>query len=397
MVIGSGARGHFHPGDKVTFSIMWTDIKFASMAVKHEQNLVGSLMFVVFLMGAVLQYFKDALSSMIGKGSAKDYVEMLLMFPLSLGMLGFLGWVFFDSSWLNFDDEEKERELKTSRWVKFSVLFLLPSVKLMSSYTWKDPTATNLMDWGTEVANQIKCFLVILLAYFSLCVSYRSGLGRLFQPFTVPRSKIYTDEKGQKFEVNFIGTTLSILLIVFPCWYSSTVPIGRLFLILSGNSDKMVSVTAPYSGRYLSDSADGRAICDGVIMLFVLYSFIVTFASCVKVTFFLKGNFNYMKFAPIPLTPLAILFCDQLCSFGIEKSYGAQDWIFVACYVMVSFVAYVSLVSPPDSLTAVLFQPHIPMINIVTDLPEMAEVEKPRTTAVFPDNSKSTSDEVVAK
>ena len=357
------------------------------MSIKHERNLVGSLMFVIFLMGAVFRYFLEALSSIIGKGSVKDYVEMLLIFPLSLGILVFLGWVFLDSSWLNFDDEDKNMEWKTSRWVKFLILFLLPIVKLFSSYTHKDPKATDLGAWGLEIAHQIQNFLVILLAYFSLCVSHRSGLGRLFQPFTVPRSKLYTDNKGQKFEVNFIGTSLAIILIVTPCWMASDVSIGRLFLILSGNADKMASVTASSTERYLSSTMEARAISDAVILLFTVYSFTVTFVSCVKVTFFLKGNYNYLKFAPIPLTPLAILFSDQLCSFGIEKSYGAQQWIKMLCHVLVSFVAYVSLASPPDSLTAIMFQPHVTMINIVTDLPELKEVEKPRTAVVFPDGS----------
>lgn len=358
------------------------------MSIKHERNLVGSLMFVIFLMGVVFRYFKEALSSMLGKGNEKDYVEMLLIFPLSLGMFVFLGWVFFDSSWLNFDDEEKDKEWKTSRWIKFLVLFLLPLVKYFSASAHKDPKATDLGPWGLEVAHQIQNFLVILLAYFSLCVSHRSGLGRLFQPFTVPRTKLYTDEKGQKFEVNFIGTSLAIIFIVAPCWMAADASIGRLFLILSGNADKMASVAAKSTGRYLSSSMEARAIADAVILLFSIYSFTVTFVSCVKVTFFLKGNLNYMKFAPIPLTPMAILFSDQFCSFGLEKGYEANQWLMMLFYVLVSFVAYVSLVSPPDSLTAVLFQPHIPMINIVTDLPEMKEVEKPRTAVVFPDENK---------
>lgn len=379
---------------------MWTSLKkyqkllklickiLENMSIKYERNLVGSLMFVIFLMGVVFRYFKEALSSMLGKDNEKDYVEMLLIFPLSLGMFVFLGWVFFDSSWLNFDDEEKDKEWKTSRWIKFLVLFLLPLVKYFSASAHKDPKATDLGPWGLEVAHQIQNFLVILLAYFSLCVSHRSGLGRLFQPFTVPRTKLYTDEKGQKFEVNFIGTSLAIILIVAPCWMAADASIGRLFLILSGNADKMASVAAKSTGRYLSSSMEARAIADAVILLFSIYSFTVTFVSCVKVTFFLKGNLNYMKFAPIPLTPMAILFSDQFCSFGLEKSYDANQWLMMLFYVLVSFVAYVSLVSPPDSLTAVLFQPHIPMINIVTDLPEMKEVEKPRTAVVFPDENK---------
>jgi hypothetical protein len=359
------------------------------MSIKHERNLVGSLMFVIFLMGAVFRFFLEALSSMIGKGSARDYVEMLLIFPLSLGILGFLGWVFLDSSWLNLDDEDKNNEWKTSRWVKFLILFLLPLIKCFSSYSQKDPKAADLGPWGLEVAHQIQNFLVIILAYLSLCVSHRSGLGRLFQPYTVPRSKIYTDEKGQKFEVNFIGTSLSIILIVAPCWMASDVSIGRLFLILSGNGDKMVSVATKTAERYLSDGMEARAIADSLILLFTFYSFTVTFVSCVKVTFFLKGNLNYLKFVPIPLTPMAILFSDQLCSFGLEKSYNAQHWIKILCFVAVSFVAYVSLVSPPDSLTAVLFQPHVPMINIVTDLPELKDKEKPRTAVVFADEKKN--------
>ena len=351
------------------------------MTVKHEQNLVGSLMFVIFLMGSVIRYFWEALSCIIGKGSKRDYVEMFLMFPLSLGMIGFLVWVFFDSSWLNFDDEDKEMEWKTSRWIKFLILFTLPLAKLFTAST----ETTDYNVWGLVLAHQIKQFLVIFTAYLSLCSAYRSGLGRLFQPFTVPRSKIYTDEKGQKFEVNFIGTTLAIILIVAPCWMASDVSIGRLLLFLSGNSNKIANSTS--AGAGLFPTAQGRAFADVLILLFCFYSFTVTFYSCSKVTFFLKNN-NYLKFAPIPLTPLTILFSDQLCSFGVDKAYGATQWIQMLCYVLVSFVAYMSLVSPPDSLTAILFQPHVPMINIVEDLPDIKQPERPRTAVVFPAESK---------
>lgn len=361
------------------------------MAVKHEHNLVGSLMFVIFLMGAVGRYSYEALRNMIGKNMSRDLVEMILMFPSSLGMLGFLAWVFFDSSWLNFDDEDKEKEWKTSRWFKFLLLFVLPVLKLFSAATWDK---TDVRAWGIEVSHQLQCFLVILLAYFSLCASYRSGLGRLFQPFTVPRSRIYTDEKGQKFEVNFVGTILSIVLIVWPCWNSLTATLGRLFLFVTGNVEAVPQVPIDLqTSRFLSNSAEGRAIADAVLLAFILYSFAVIFFSCVKVTFFLKGQLNYLKFAAIPLTPIGILFTDQLCIYRIEP-YKTQDWIAMLCYVVVSFVAYVSLVSPPDSLTAVLFQPHVPMINIVNDLPDLTaagEIERPRSTAVFPEDKKKSS------
>lgn len=369
------------------------------MAIKHEHNLVGSVMFVIFLMGSVARCAYEALRVMIGKEMSRDMVEMVLIFPVSLGLLVFLGWVFFDSSWLNFDDEEKDKQWRTSRWVKFSVLFVLPLLKLCSGVTWKKD---NLGLWGVEVAYQIQCFLVILLAYLSLSVSYSSGLGRLFQPFTVPRSRIYTDEKGQKFEVNFIGTILSIVLIVWPCWQSLTETLGRLFLFVSNNRVAVREVTADITtiqtSKFLTNTADGRAIADAVVLCFILYSFTVIFFSCVKVNFFLNEKYNYLKFAAIPLTPVAILFTDQLCTYQIDP-YKGREWISMMCYVVVSFVAYVSLVSPPDSLTAVLFQPHIPMINIVNDLPDMkatGEIERPRSTAVFPDTPKE-SDEKKSK
>lgn len=360
------------------------------MAVKHEHNLVGSLMFVIFLMGSIATCSYNALRIMIGTGMTRDFVEMVLIFPVSLALLGFLVWVFFDSSWLNFDDEEKDKEWKTSRWLKFSVLFILPLLKLFSGVTYDKK---DLGIWGEEIAHQIQCFLVIILAYFSFCSSYNSGVGKLFQPFNVPRSKIYTDEKGQKFEVNFVGTVLSIALVVWPCWQSLTQTLGRLFLFLSGNTIQVPEVVVDIAtSKVLSNNADGRSIADVVILLFILYSFTVIFISCVKVTFFLKGTYNYLKFAAIPLTPIVILFTDQLCNYQI-KPYKTQDWIAMLCYVVVSFVAYVSLVSPPDSLTAVLFQPHIPMINIVTDLPdikEASEIERPRSAVVFSETSSET-------
>lgn len=108
--------------------------------------------------------------------------------------------------------------------------------------------------------------------------------------------------------------------------------------------------------------------------------------SCVQVTFFINsGALNYLKFTPIPLTPLVILFSDQFCTYGVVK-YSIHRWVIVLCHVIINFVAYVSLVSPPDSLTAILFQPHVPMISTVADLPEIdMNAEKPRATAVFPE------------
>lgn len=355
------------------------------MAVKYESNLVGSLMFVLFLMGSVAKYTFDAIVVMISIKVKRDLIEAVLVFPTSLGVLIFLGWVFFDSSWLNYDDEEKDSHWKTSRWIKFLVIFALPIMKL---FTNACTDTSNLSEWGREVSRVVLDLLVFILAYLSLCFPYNSGLGRLFQPFTVPRSRVYTDEKGQKFEVNFIGTTLSILLIVLPCWKSLAEPLGRTFLFITGNS------TAAPTGKVVSDaktvlssSPEGRAIADAVLILLFLYTFLVIFFSCVKVTFFLKGSHNNLKFAPITLTPLAILFTDQLCDYSVVR-YKAPEWITMLCYAIISLVAYISLVSPPDSLTAVLFQPHIPMIDIIKDLPNAkagASIERPRSAVVFPD------------
>lgn len=365
------------------------------MTIKHENNLVGSLMFIIFLMGSVGRYGYEALSSMLGKGNERDLVEMILIFPASIIMIGFLGWVFFDSSWLNLDDEDKEKEWRTSRWIKFSVLFILPVMKVFSMATWDSKEITL---WGSEISRQIQDFAVITLAYISLCSSYSSGLGRLFQPFTVPRSRIYTDEKGQKFEVNFIGTTLSIFLIVWPAWNSLTPIIGRIFLYFNNYIDKTAQTLANTADarKYDLHTPESRLIADIVMLLLLIYAFSVIFASCVKVTFFLKGNYNYLKFAPIPLVPIGIMFTDQLCKYGV-KPYNIQIWIGMLCYVLLSFWAYVCLVSPPDSLFAICFQPHVPMISLVSDLPEIKESpEKPRTTAVFPEGKSSKSKELAA-
>lgn len=198
---------------------MWTTLSLQKMAVKHDRNWIGSLMFVFFLMGAT---FTTTAFALIGMANWNPF-ESLVVLPVALGLFGYLGWVFMDSSWLNFDDEEKDNYWKTSRWLKFSPLFLLPLVKFLAEYVNKvDKT-------GVRMANLMQDFLVILLGYISLCVSRGSGLGRLFQPFTIPRSRVYTDEKGQKFEVNFIGTALSILLVVFLSWRSMPEHLGRIY------------------------------------------------------------------------------------------------------------------------------------------------------------------------
>ena len=340
------------------------------MTVKHDRNWVGSLMFFIFLLGSAALSTVIAFTKMISK---YDFYEGGLVLPVGLALFWYLGWVLFDSSWLNFDEEEKEKCWKTSRWIKFLPIFLLPLVKLFKTKS------------GADTAHLIQMTLSFLLGYLSLCMPYGSGLGRLFQPFTIPRSQVYTDEKGQKFEVNFVGTTLSILLIIFPSWLSMSDPLGRIYSFIVGLN---VSVLVTKM-KFLSDTQEGKLIADIVVLVFILYSFVVMFMSCVKVTFFLNtSSMNYLKFAPIALTPIAILFADQLCSYGVN-SYSVSKWVSALCYVVVSFVAYVSLISPPDSLTAVLFQPHVPMISTVNDLPEMKpteELEKPRKAVVFPEN-----------
>lgn len=346
-------------------------------------------MFVFFLMAPALSSTAYAFAEM----TRWNVYESLAVLPISLGLFGYLGWVFMDSSWLNFDDEEKDNYWKTSRWLKFLPLFLLPLVKFLAEYfsnVDKDPLKT-----GVRMAALLQDFLVILLGYFSLCVSHGSGLGRLFQPFTVPRSRVYTDDKGQRFEVNFIGTTLSILLVIFFSWKSMPIHLARIYHYIF-----FKNIPLPIASRVkcLSDTAEGRLIADIVVLLFMFYSFGVMFISCVQVTFFVNnGTLNYLKFTPIPLTPIAILFSDQFCTYGVVE-YTISKWVIALCHIIVNFVAYVSLVSPPDSLTAILFQPHVPMISTVTDLPDMKDVaDKPRTTAVFPENRNDKEIEIENK
>lgn len=329
-------------------------------------------MLFVFLMGDAGSTASRAFIKMIQERRIFELGEVLV----GLGLFVYLTWVLFDSSWLNFDDEEKEKSWKTSRWTKFLPLFLLPIVKIFS------------INSGVDIAHWFQSVLVATLGYLSLCMAYGSGVGRLFQPFTVPRSRVYTDEKGQKFEVNFIGTTLSILLVLLPSWISMPAHLGRIYRFITEAKPAIPAAAASLAESSLSATADGRLIADVVVLLFMFYSFGIMFISCVQVTFFLrKGAWNYMRFAPIPLTPIAILFTDQLCTYQTPP-YTVSAWLTMLCYVIINFVVYVSLVSPPESLSAVLFQPHVPMIITVSDLPDMKDmtaVEKPRTNAVFPE------------
>ena len=228
------------------------------------------------------------------------------------------------------------------------------------------------------------------MAYLSLCSQYGSGLGRLFQPYTIPRNKIYTDSKGQKFELNFVGTTLSIVLIVLPFWVMVVKPLGRLIVFAIGKAKISGLAEAEDVGRFLSSSPEARAIADSIILVLIVYSFTVIFVSCVRVNFFLSSSYNYLKFSPIPLTPIAMIFSDNLCGY-MYAPMRVKEWITMLCFFMVCFFAYTSLASPPDSLYAILFQPHIPLIEIVEDLPDMSidsKSERPRSNVVFPEDEK---------
>lgn len=358
---------------------------FVIMRVKSETNLVGCLMYVIFLMGSIGKYTHDAYYA---NSVSWDFVEIILILPLSLVSIFFLSWVLFDSSWLNFDDDEKEKDWKKSRWLKFSFLFLFPLCKIFTKNTWD--TSDFSSSWGENIAQQIQYFLLIFFAYLSLCSQHGSGLGRLFQPHTIPRSKIYTDSKGQKFELNFVGTTLSIVLIVLPFWVMIMKPLGRLLVFVLGKAKISELAGAEDTGRFLSSSPEARAIADSVVLIMIVYSFTVIFVSCVRVNFFLNRSYNFLKFSPIPLTPIAMIFSDNLCGY-MHTSMRVKEWITMLCFFMVCFVAYASLASPPDSLSAILFQPHIPMIEIVKDLPDMSidsKSERPRSTVVFPEDEK---------
>ena len=346
------------------------------MTVKHEGNVVGTVMFLVFLIYPICKDAWEAIRELLSKQDEKDYVEITLVLPVSVGLLSFLIWIIFDSSWLNYDDEEKESELKTKRWIKFSVLFILPVVKLFKKSMWKPVD----LQWGLEMAKQLQSFFMIFIGYLSLCSDYQSGLGRLFQPFTVPRSRVYTDKKGQKFEVNFIGSVLTILLILLPTWTGISESFGRILTILNSPSSNLT---------FIKDSPESRAIADTFMLILYLYVFILMLASCVKVTYFLKqSNLNYLKFVPVLLIPIAIIFTDHLCVYEVVNDHNGAFWLFMLSYFMVNLTAYVSLISPPDSLLAVIFQPHVPMINVVSDLPEIKDAgsnSKPHLTAVFQD------------
>lgn len=358
------------------------------MTVKHEGNVVGTVMFLVFLLLPVGMDAWNGIRELMSKHANKDTVEYTLVLLVSLGLFGYLTWILFDSSWLNYDDEEKEGEWETNRWIKFSVLFLLPVVKLFKRSTWMTGNPGDNLKWALEVSNQIQAFFMLLAGYISLCADYKSGIGRLFQPFTVPRSRIYTDEKGQRFEVNFIGSVLTIVLILLPTWMGISEAFGRLLLFVMGAE---VETTAPVTlsaiEGFIQYSSSARAVADVILLLLYVYVFVLMLASCVKVTFFLKQTkMNYLIFVPVLLIPIAIIFTDHICVYGVTNVHGGAFWVRMLCYFLVNLVAYVSLISPPDSLLAILFQPHVPMINVVEDLPEMSNStseSKPRVTAVF--------------
>lgn len=360
----------------------WT---FKKMTAKEEGNIVGTVMFLVFLTYPVAKDAWDAIMYLVYEAAADRHaaVEGMILL-ISTALLGFMFWVIFDSSWLNYDDEEKETEWATMRWIKFSVLFALPVMKLFK----KSTSTSDNMKWGLEVAKQLQSFLMLLVGYFSLCSDYKSGLGRLFQPFTVPRSRVYTDEKGQKFEVNFIGSTLTIVLILLPTWNDISESLGRMISFITlDKSTAVVEVAVVDQYRYIQNSPGSRAIADAAMLILYLYVFILMLTSCMKVTYFLRQTkMNYLIFIPVLLIPIGIIFTDHLCIYGIQTVHGGIFWTKMLCYFLVNLTAYISLISPPDSLLAVLFQPHVPMINVVSDLPNTKVDDsnsRPHATAVF--------------
>ena len=318
-------------------------------------------MFVVFLKFTTGRAGYFTIVQLIqNSGGVAVAVVNALLFIVSLLSFGMMCWMIFDASWLNLEDEEKDAKLVTSRWFKFSPLLLM--VVLMGVKTYL------IVDKELLALAAVDCVLdsiVYLCAYGSLCVAHDRGFGRLFQPFAVLRSKTYIDEKGQKFDSNVIGTTMNILCLGASSWF---------FFI----REQTVKIVKEKSGHIWLYSARS------VTALLILCVLGVMFFSCVKVTFFLARNrWNYLKFSPVILAPIAVICIEAFLHEDTDKTKSQS--ILKISYLVVGLIAYFSLLSPPDSLFAILFQPYIAMVNLVQDIPEAAPKPHVKTNAVEPE------------
>ncbi len=317
-------------------------------------------MFVVFLMFTTVRESYSTIGSLYrGEGSkAGWWINILLMLPAALVCFCGMCWMLFDARWLNFDDEEKDKKLATSRWFKFSPLLLL--VVLLGI-----KTALTKKELPRAIIDCVLDSIVYLCAYFSLCVAHDRGFGRLFQPFAVLRTKTYIDEKGQKFHSNIIGTTMNILCLGASSW----------FFFIRSQASEIIKL-------FMEKSEDVyKYAAHSVITCMVLGVMAVMFFSCVKITFFLgRSRWNYLKFLPVLLAP----FCMICAAFLDEAVRSYQERIQMIGYAVVGVIAYLSLLSPPDTLFAVLFQPYIAFVELIQDIPEPITKPHVKTNAVEP-------------
>lgn len=337
------------------------------MTVSYDRNYVGTIIFVVFLMFTTSKIIYEAALYVKTGDGALWWFELLVLVPVGVACFGGMLWMLFDPEWLNLEDEEKDDKLATTRWVKFSPLLLLTLLLVAKTCL----TGGNLLQQA--IIDCVFDSIVLLCAYVSLCVAHDRGFGRLFQPFAVLRTKEYIDEKGQKFGPNIIGTTMNILCLGASSWF---VFIREQIVKLVGMIIK--SETNVY--KYLVHS---------ITSLLVFCTMTVMFCSCVRVTFFLsKDRWNYLKFSPVLLAPMAVLctevlFCDTL--------YGWRHKVMMVMYAFVSVLAYMSLLSPPDTLFAVLFQPYIALVDLAQDIPSPPQPAKPhfKMNVVLPKSPES--------
>lgn len=306
-------------------------------------------MFTVFLMVTTIKIIKESVDSLSHLHDWRWWFELLAVTPVASLLLVVMFWMLFDARWLNLDDEEKESKWLTWRWIKFSPLLLMIALPFVS-LLMEPKNAHKMVNFSLDS-------IVYFFAYVSLCVSHDRGFGRLFQPFAVMRTKEYIDDKGQKFECNIIGTMLNIIILGVPNWiYILREPAAHL-------------VKFSLDGVKELDKVLGEIIADSLIVFMVLYVLGVMFLACVKVTFYLaQSRWNYLKFAPIMITPICVLMSKLI----VHNNNGSlwSEKLGLCAYVFISIFAYFSLISPPDSLMAVFFQPFVPMLNTVSDLPE---------------------------
>ena len=310
-------------------------------------------MFVVFLMFTTGRIIWECASCLRAGSGPIWWFHLLALLPVSCVCFGGMLWMLFDASWLNLEDPEKDSKLLTSRWLKFSPLLLM--IALLAINTHFIPG--KVVFYGSLV-DCVLDSIVYLCAYGSLCVAHDRGFGRLFQPFAVLRTKEYIDEKGQKFDVNFIGTTANILCLGASSWFYFLRQ--QLFFLICE-----VALLGQRAFIILRHS---------MVVLLILCTMGVMFFSCVKVTFFLaRSKWNYLKFSPVLLAPFGIL-CSQLLS---PSKSDFKEKVMMVVYAAVAILAYLSLLSPPDSLLAVAFQPYTAMVDLVQDLPTSESSAKP--------------------